>query len=109
MDECITRLPQAKVDTSEAESLDWQKRLETVPKRLAEMLPGEDILFASDMRRWHHRLQYYKQVSFCFLASKELVPLHVFTAPVSQVNHRNVWSKDFNRFVTVFQSITHTH
>ncbi|KAH8942714.1 hypothetical protein BDL97_13G008000 [Sphagnum fallax] len=61
LDECITQLPQAKVDTSEAESLDWQKRLETVPKRLAEMLPGEDILFASDMRRWHHRLQYYKQ------------------------------------------------
>jgi hypothetical protein len=59
--ECITRLPETPADEP-LEQPDWQKRLETIPKRLSEALNGESLEFYKDTRRWRRRIRYYEKV-----------------------------------------------
>jgi len=74
--ECITHLPEVQADDL-SELPHWRKRLETIPKRLAEVLNGEILEFDKDTRRWRRRIRYYKEVcSWHFLFHNPLQQMH---------------------------------
>lgn len=74
MGDCITPLQATQADDDLPQQTDWQKRLETVPKRLLEFPNGDKFAFDTDTRRWRRRIQHYKEVNFLLEISTTSYP-----------------------------------